>query len=78
MTQSWRIRWAGQVARYRGGQKIRILVEQTGRRLLGRPMCRCKLDVELGLKEIVWDGTDWIDLVQDSLGQSKTNQYHYK
>jgi hypothetical protein len=36
-----------------------------GRRLLGRPRNRWVDNVNMDLKEIGWDGMDWIDLEQD-------------
>jgi hypothetical protein len=44
----------------------RILVENTeGKRPLGRQRRRCVDNVKMGLREIGWDGMDWIDLAQD-------------
>jgi hypothetical protein len=46
----------------------RILVEKPeGRRSLGRPRRRWVGNIKLGLREIEWDGMDWIDLAQDIL-----------
>ena len=36
-----------------------------GKRPVGRPRRRWKANIELDLKEIRWDGLDWIDLAQD-------------
>jgi hypothetical protein len=37
-----------------------------GRRPLGRPTCRWEKDnIKMDLQEVVWGGTDWIDLTQD-------------
>jgi hypothetical protein len=61
MLKSRRIRWARHVARM--GEKrnaYRILVgNPEGKRPLGRPRHRWDL------REIGWDGMDWIDLPQD-------------
>jgi hypothetical protein len=37
-----------------------------GKRLLGRPKCRWVDNIKIGLREIEWDGMDWIDLDGDS------------
>jgi hypothetical protein len=43
-----------------------ILVEKPeGKRLLGRPRCRWVDNIKTDLKEIRWDGMNWIDLAQD-------------
>jgi hypothetical protein len=36
-----------------------------GRRPLGRPRRRYVDNIKMDLREIGWDGTDWIDLAQD-------------
>jgi hypothetical protein len=36
-----------------------------GKRPLGRPRCRWVDIIEIDLREIGWDGIDWIDLAQD-------------
>jgi hypothetical protein len=33
---------------------------------LGKPRCRCVDNIKIDLREIGWDGMDWIDLAQDS------------
>jgi hypothetical protein len=44
----------------------RILVgNMEERRPLGRPSCRWVDNIKMDLKEIGWDGIDWIDLAQD-------------
>jgi hypothetical protein len=61
------MRWAGHVARM--GEKrnaYRILVgKPEGKRPLGRPRRRWADNIKLDLREIGWDGVDWIDLAQD-------------
>jgi hypothetical protein len=51
------------------GAKIntyRILVAKPERkRPLGRPRRRWVHNIKMGLREIGWGGTDWIDLAQD-------------
>jgi hypothetical protein len=45
----------------------RILVgKPEGKRPLGRPRRRSVDNVEIDLREIGWDGMNWIDLSQDS------------
>jgi hypothetical protein len=36
-----------------------------GRRPLGRLRLRCVDNIRMDLREIVWDGVDWIDLAED-------------
>jgi hypothetical protein len=44
----------------------RILVgKPAGKRPLGRPRRRWKNTIRMDLREIGWDGMDWIDLDQD-------------
>jgi hypothetical protein len=43
-----------------------MLVEKPeGKRPLGIPRRRCEDDIQIDLREIGWDGMDWIDLAQD-------------
>jgi hypothetical protein len=67
MIKSRRIRWAGPVARM--GERMnasRILVGKPEvKRALGRPKRRWVDNIKMALKEIEWDGMDWIDLAQD-------------
>jgi hypothetical protein len=45
----------------------RILVRKPeGKRPLGRPRRRWVHSIKIDLKEIEWDGMDWIDLAQDT------------
>jgi hypothetical protein len=64
---SRRMRWAGNVARM--GEKLnayRILVgKPEGKRPLGRPGRRLVDNVEMDLREIGWDGMNWIDMAQN-------------
>jgi hypothetical protein len=44
----------------------RILVgKPEGKRPLGRPRRRLVDNIKMDLREIGWDGMDWIDLAQD-------------
>jgi hypothetical protein len=67
MIKSRRMRWAGHVTRM--GEKrnaYRILVgKPEGKRPLGRPRRRWVDNIKMDLREIKWDGMDWIDLAQD-------------
>jgi hypothetical protein len=36
-----------------------------GKRPLGRPRRRCVDNIKIDVREIGWDGVDWIDLAQD-------------
>jgi hypothetical protein len=67
MIKSRRMRWAGHVARK--GEKrnaYRILVgNPEGKRPRGRPRRRCVDSIKMDLREIGWDGRDWVDLAQD-------------
>jgi hypothetical protein len=36
-----------------------------GKRPLGRPRCRWLDNIKMDLREIRWDGVDWIDLAQN-------------
>jgi hypothetical protein len=67
MIKSRRMRWAGHVARM--GEKrnaYRILVgKPEGRRPVGRPRRWWVDNIIIDLREIGWDGVDWVDLAQD-------------
>jgi hypothetical protein len=67
MIESRRMRWAGHVARK--GEKrnaYRTLVGMPeGKRPLRRPRRRWVDSIKMDLKEIRWDGMDWIDLTQN-------------
>jgi hypothetical protein len=67
MIKSWRMRWAGHVAHM--GEKrnaCSLLVgKPEGRRPLGRPRRRWVDNIKIDLREIGWDGVDWVDLAQD-------------
>jgi hypothetical protein len=67
MIKSRRMRRAGHVAQM--GEKrnaYRISMRKPeGQRPLGRPRRRWMDTIKMDLREIDWDGMDWIDLVQD-------------
>jgi hypothetical protein len=63
MIKSRRIRRAGHVARM--GEKrnsYRVLV---GKPQIGRPRRRWLDNIKIDLREIGWDGMDWLDLAQN-------------
>jgi hypothetical protein len=65
MIKSRRMSWAGHVARIGKMNAYRILAGTPERkRSLGRPKRRW-VDIKIDLREIGWDGMDWIDLAQD-------------
>jgi hypothetical protein len=64
MINSRRMRWAGHVARI--GEKrnaYRILVGKLkGKRPIERPRRRWVDNIKMDLRDIGWDGMDWIDV----------------
>jgi hypothetical protein len=67
LIKSRRMRWAGQVARMEEKRNpYRILVgKPEGKRPLERPRRRWVDNIKTELREIEWNGMDWIDLAQD-------------
>jgi hypothetical protein len=67
MIKSRRMRWAGHVARmWESRNAYRILVGNPGgKRSLGRSRRRWLDNIKMDLREIEWDGMDWIYLAQD-------------
>jgi hypothetical protein len=66
MIKSRKMRWAGHAARM--GEKknaYRILVGKPEEKRLGRPRRRWVDNIKIDLREIGWDGVDWIHLAQD-------------
>jgi hypothetical protein len=57
------IRLAGHVARR--GKKI-FVGKAEGKRPLGTPRHRWVDNIKIDLRQIGWDGMDWIDLAQDT------------
>jgi hypothetical protein len=55
------------VARKEKGRGVyRVLVGRPeGKRPLGRPRCRWEDNIKMHLREIIFDGTNWILLPQD-------------
>jgi hypothetical protein len=64
---SRRMRWAGHVGQmWEKRNADRILVRKLARkRPLRRPRGRWVGNIKMDLREIGWDGMDWIDLAQD-------------
>jgi hypothetical protein len=62
-----RMRWAGHVARIgtKRNSYRTVVGKPEGRQPLGRPRRRWVGNIKGDLREIGWDGMDWIDLVQD-------------
>jgi hypothetical protein len=59
-----RIRWTAQVART--GTVYKMLVGNPEQKMpLGGTTCRCKDNIRMDLREIGWEGVDWIHLPQD-------------
>jgi hypothetical protein len=67
MIKSRRMRWAGHVARMgKTRNAYRILVgKPEGKRPLARPRNSWVDNIKMGLREMGWDGVDWIELAQD-------------
>ncbi|KAJ4445386.1 hypothetical protein ANN_07191 [Periplaneta americana] len=65
--KSRRLRWAGHVACMGESRNAyRVLVGRPeGKRPLGRPRRRWEDNIKMDLREVGYDGRDWIDLAQD-------------
>ncbi|KAJ4439386.1 hypothetical protein ANN_07508 [Periplaneta americana] len=65
--KSRRLRWAGHVARMgKSRNAYRVLVGRpAGKRPLGRPRRRWEDNIKMDLREVGYDGRDWINLDQD-------------
>ncbi|KAJ4443490.1 hypothetical protein ANN_05162 [Periplaneta americana] len=65
--KSRRLRWAGYVARMvESRNAYRVLVGRPeGKRPLGRPRRRWEDNIKMALREVGYDGRDWINLAQD-------------
>jgi hypothetical protein len=72
MIKSRRMRWAGHVARIEEKRNAcRILVgKPEGKRSLGRPRRRWVDNIRMDLREIGWDGVEWIGLIWLTIGTS--------
>jgi hypothetical protein len=65
--RSWRMRWAGHVARMRRKRNAyRLFVgKPEGKRPLVRPRPRWVDNIRMDLGEVGWGDVDWIDLAED-------------
>ncbi|KAJ4433943.1 hypothetical protein ANN_16262 [Periplaneta americana] len=65
--KSRRLRWAGHVARMSESRNAyRVLVGRPeGKRPLGKPRRRWEDNIKMDLREVGYDGRDWINLAQD-------------
>jgi hypothetical protein len=62
---SRRMKWVNHVARM-GRNVHRVLVRKPkGKRPLDKSRNRWKNDIKMYLKEVRWEGVDWINLAQD-------------
>ncbi|KAJ4431211.1 hypothetical protein ANN_19808 [Periplaneta americana] len=65
--KSRRLRWAGHVVRmgeYRNAYRV-LVRRPEGKRPLGRPRRRWEYNIKMDLREMGYDGRDWINLAQD-------------
>jgi hypothetical protein len=66
MIKSRTIIWVENVARMKKMNACRILMgKPEGKRPLGRPRRRWMDNIKTDLREIEWDGVDWIHMAQD-------------
>jgi hypothetical protein len=65
MIKSRRMRWAGHVAPMGEKRNAYEMGQPQGKRPLGRPRCRWVNNIKMDLREIEWNGMDWINLAQD-------------
>jgi hypothetical protein len=65
--KSRRMRWSGHVARLVAKMNLhRILVgKPEGKRPIERPSDKWVENIKIDLREIGWDGMEWIDLAQN-------------
>jgi hypothetical protein len=67
MIKSRRIKWAGPVVHMvemRNAYKT-FIGKPEGKRLHGRPRHRWEDNIKMDLREVEWEGLDWIHLSQD-------------
>jgi hypothetical protein len=66
-TKARRMGWVGNVARMGDMRNVhKILVGKSeGKRPLGRPRCSWEDNIRMNLREIWWQGVDWVHLAQD-------------
>jgi hypothetical protein len=49
----------------RRGEYRALVGKPEGRRPLGRPRRKWENNIKMDLREVGWDGVDWIDLAED-------------
>jgi len=61
------MRWSGHVACMGDTKNPYSIMDgkPEGERPLGGPQCRWKDNIRMDLREMWWDGVDWIQLVED-------------
>jgi hypothetical protein len=60
------MRWVGHVARIGRRNSYKIVVENPeGKKPLGRPRRRWEDNIKIGLREIGFEGVDWIHMARD-------------
>jgi hypothetical protein len=62
-----RMRWVGHVARMGETRNVYSIFvgKLEGKRPLGRPRRGCENNIRMDLREIAWEGVDWIHLARD-------------
>jgi hypothetical protein len=67
MIKSRTMRLAGHVATMGAKRNAYRILEEVpeGKRPLGRPRYRWVVNIKIDLREIGWDGVDWIELAQE-------------
>jgi hypothetical protein len=66
MIKSGRMKWVGHVVQMgRRGIHIEYWWELEGKRPVGRPRRRWVDNIKMDLREMGWNGMDWIDLAQN-------------
>jgi hypothetical protein len=47
------------------GERRKLIGKPEGKRSLGRPRRRWVINIKIDIREVGWDGVDWIDLAED-------------
>jgi hypothetical protein len=64
MIKSGRLLWSGQVPCMGEKTHVYLVGKHEGKRLLGRPQHRWQYNIKMNLKEIGWEDTDLIHVIQ--------------
>jgi hypothetical protein len=66
MIKSRRMRWVGHIARMEETSNAYMILmgKPEGKRPLGRQRCRWMDNIKMDLREVGWNGMDWIELAQ--------------